>query len=176
MKKHNLLCTALLTASLSFAVLSSAKAKKCCADGSAGRSVYALSANSNPNADAKPEKKPKKTKADKLFELGESYFKSNNYTEALKCFMKSAEKGHVKAQNNLGSMYTNGNGVAQNYTEALKWFRKSAEQGDAKAQYNLGVMYANGDGVAQNYTEALKWFRKAAEQGCAPAKKALKTL
>ena len=61
MKKHNFLCTALLTASLSFAVLSSAEAKKCCADGSAGRSVYALSANSNPKADAKPEKKPKKT-------------------------------------------------------------------------------------------------------------------
>ena len=134
MKKYNFLCAALLTASLSFAVLSSAEAKKCCADGSACKYAYALSANSNPKADAKPEKKPKKTKADKLFELGESYFKSNNYTEALKCFMKAAEKGHVEAQNNLGSMYYNGNGVAQNYTEALKWYMKSAEQGLAEAK------------------------------------------
>ena len=143
MKKHNLLCAALLTASLSFAVQSSAKAKEYCPDGSAGRSVYALSADSNPNADAKPEKKHKKTKADKLFELGESYFESNNYTEALKCFMKAAKKGHVKAQNNLGSMYANGDGVAQNYTEALKWFRKSAEQGCAPAKKALKTLKRN---------------------------------
>ena len=165
MKKHNLLCTVLLTASLSFAVQSSAKAKEYCPDGSAGRSVYALSADSNPNADSKNNK----TKADKLFELGESYFESNNYTEALKCFMKAAEKGHVEAQYNLGVMYHNGYGVVQNYTEAVNWYMKSAEQGFAEAQNNLGTMYANGEGIARNYTEALKWYRKSAEQGNAEA-------
>ena len=172
MKKHNLLCTALLTASLSFAVLSSAEAKKCCADGSACKYAYALSANSNPNADSKNNK----TKADKLFELGESYFESNNYTEALKCFMKAAEQGHVEAQYNLGAMYANGDGVAQNYTEAEKWFRKAAEQGHAKAQYNLGAIYANGEGIEKDYTEAAKWYRKAAEQGHAKATEALEKL
>ena len=74
MKKHNLLCAALLTASLSFAVQSSAKAKEYCPDGSAGRSVYALSANSNPNADSKNNK----TKADKMFELGLNYVGSKD--------------------------------------------------------------------------------------------------
>ena len=155
MKKHNILCTVLLTASLSFAVLSSAKAKEYCPDGSAGRSVYALSANSNPNADAKPEKKPKKTKADKLFELGESYFESNNYTEALKCFMKAAEKGHVEEQSNLGVMYYNGYGVALSYTEALKWYRKSAEQGFAEHK----IMVGNGKGVAR-HTRSREMVRK----------------
>ena len=74
MKKYNFLCTALLTASLSFAVQSSAEAKKCCADGSACKYAYALSADSNPNADSKNNK----TKADKMFELGLNYFGSKD--------------------------------------------------------------------------------------------------
>ena len=124
MKKYNFLCTVLLTASLSFAVQSSAKARKCCADGSACKYAYALSADSNPNADSKNNK----TKADKLFELGLNYFGSKDYAKALKCFMKAAEKGHAGAQYNLSVMYQNGFGVARNYTEAAKWYTAAAEQ------------------------------------------------
>jgi uncharacterized protein len=35
------------------------------------------------------------------------------------------------AQNNIGLMYKNGNGVVQDYAEALKWYRLAAEQGNA---------------------------------------------
>ena len=79
--------------------------------------------------------------------------------------LQAAAQGYAIAQNNLGVMYDNGEGVPQDAAEALKWYRKAAEQGYAKAQYNLGAMYYIGDGVPQDYAEAVKWIRKAAKQG-----------
>ena len=80
-----------------------------------------------------------------------------------------AEKGDKIAQNILGGMYANGEGVLEDDKEAVKWFRKAAEQGHARAQHNLGVSYAVGKGAAKDFKEAVKWWRKAAEQGHAPA-------
>ena len=77
--------------------------------------------------------------------------------------------GDAKAQNNLGNMYYNGEGVPEDHKEAVKWYRKAAEQGHAIAQNNLGVMYGNGEGVQEDHKEAVKWYRKAAEQGHAIA-------
>jgi len=82
---------------------------------------------------------------------------------------RMAEKGDAKAQSILGTMYAEGNGVAQDLKEALKWTRKSADQDHAMAQLNLGATYLSGEGVNQDYGEAAKWFRKAAEQGVADA-------
>ncbi len=59
------------------------------------------------------------------------------------------------AQNDLGFMYENGQGVPQDYAEAVGWFRKAAEQGYANAQYNLGNMYRNGHGVERTSSEGL---------------------
>ena len=80
-----------------------------------------------------------------------------------------ADQGIAYAQNNLGVMYDDGDGVPENDTEAVKWYRKAADQGDAYAQCNLGVMYENGEGVPENDAEAVKWYRKAADQGDAGA-------
>ena len=82
---------------------------------------------------------------------------------------KDAESGDADAQNNLGGMYDNGQGVPQDVAEAVKWYRLAADQGYAMAQYNLGVMYDNGQGVPQDDAEALKWYRLAADQGQADA-------
>ena len=73
------------------------------------------------------------------------------------------EQGNAKAQNNLGVMYDNGEGVIKDAAEAVKWFRKAAEQGYAYAQNNLGVMYEYGNGVIKDAAEAVKLYRKAAE-------------
>ena len=72
----------------------------------------------------------------------------------LKWYRLAADQGNADAQNNLGAMYDNGQGVPQNYAEAVKWFRLAADQGHAIAQNNLGLMYAKGQGVPQNYAEA----------------------
>ena len=69
------------------------------------------------------------------------------------------------AQNNLGTLYDRGQGVAQNYAEAIKWYRLAAEQGHDVAQYNLGTMYAVGHGVPLDYVSAYKWLNLSAAQG-----------
>jgi len=80
------------------------------------------------------------------------------------------------AQNKLGAMYQDGQGVKQNYEEAIKWRRRSAEQGCASAQHNLGNMCNHGKGVKQDYAAAMKWYRCAAEQGHASAQNNLGTM
>ncbi len=54
---------------------------------------------------------------------------------------KLTQQGYASAQNNLGYMYDQGQGVPQDYEQAIDWYRKAAEQGYAEAQCNLGSMY-----------------------------------
>jgi S1-C subfamily serine protease len=122
------------------------------------------------------EPKPKPVQTQRIILSGDGPFKEGwaaqqrgDYTDAAKWYRKAAEQGHAVAQNNLGSMYANGYGVAQNYGEAVKWYRKAADQGYANAQTNLGDMYRAGRGVAQNNGEAFKWYHMAAEHGNAVA-------
>ncbi len=77
---------------------------------------------------------------------------------------RQAEQGHSGAQNNLGAMYANGEGVPQDYQEAVKWCRLAAEQGNAPAQFTLALSYANGEGVPQDYVQAHKWINLAASR------------
>lgn len=56
----------------------------------------------------------------------------------------AAEQGNSSAQNNLGSCYAGGSGVAQDFVEAVKWFELAAKGGHGPAQYNLGLCYFHG--------------------------------
>ena len=84
---------------------------------------------------------------------------------AMKWYRLAAEQGYAPAQNNLGRMYYEGQGVPEDNKTALKWYRLAVEKGYAEAQYNLGKMYQKGNGVPKDYKTALKWYRLAAEQG-----------
>ena len=75
-----------------------------------------------------------------------------------------ANQGDAVAQNNLGVMYRDGQGVALDYAQALIWFRKAADQGDAVAQNNLGGIYYEGQGVLQDFVRAHMWFNLAASR------------
>jgi TPR repeat protein len=75
-----------------------------------------------------------------------------------------AEAGNADAQNRLGLLYHDGQGVPVNYERAKHWFRKAAEQGHAGAQVNLGTLYFLGHGFYQSDQMALFWFRQATEQ------------
>ncbi len=103
------------------------------------------------------------------FDEGVTAYQRGDYATAYHEFHPLARQGDAAAQNYLGLMYHQGQGVARDYAEAAKWFRLAAAQGTAGAQYILGAMYDNGQGVAQDYTEAAKWYRLAAEQGHARA-------
>jgi TPR repeat protein len=85
--------------------------------------------------------------------------------ESVKWYTKAAEEGHAGAQNNLGLMYTFGNGVAKDEGEAAKWFAKSAEQDNPSAWVSMGRIYEYGEGLAQDDVKAVYWHLKAAEHG-----------
>ena len=95
-------------------------------------------------------------------------YQSGDYAQAFKLLQPLAQQGDALAQNNLGAMYENGQGVAQDYKQALAWFQKAANQGDVKAQNNLGFMYQNGFGVVQNYQQAKAWYQKVLAQPDTP--------
>ena len=89
---------------------------------------------------------------------------AQNYQQAIAWFKKAAHQGDAGAQNSLGTMYKNGQGMAQNYQQALMWFQKAANQGSAAAQFNLGAMYYQGQGMAQDYQQAKVWWQKVLAQ------------
>ena len=90
---------------------------------------------------------------------------ATRFAEQARQTQLAAEQGDANAQNNLGYMYNQGQGVPQDYQKAVKWYRKAAEQGDEYAQANLGIMYANGWGVPENYIEGYAWTIVAIANG-----------
>jgi TPR repeat protein len=81
--------------------------------------------------------------------------------KAAQWFRRAAEHGHGSAQNNLGILLGNGDGVRKNVQEALLWLRKAFHAGNSCAAQNIAITYReNGD-----LKTAFKWFRKAAEVG-----------
>ena len=99
------------------------------------------------------------------YETGESAYKRGDYQTALKHFKPLAERGHAKAQSNLGFMYSRGYGVMRDYNTALIWFSKAALQDDVHAQHNLGIMHGNGLGVPRDHFIAYIWFSVAMANG-----------
>lgn len=111
--------------------------------------------------------------------------KKKDGPEALKWYLKAAEKGYVDAQVQAGIYYSAGEelakGLKQDHKEAFKWFLKAAEKGDATAQYFVGHYYSSPDdgraaGVEYDDEEAERWYRKAIAQGDEAAQKALDLL
>lgn len=80
-----------------------------------------------------------------------------------------AEQGLADAQQQLGSLYSHGDGVKQDYKEAAKWYRLAADKSNTVAQTALGELYEVGQGVPKDEAEAARWYRAAAEQGYTPA-------
>lgn len=59
------------------------------------------------------------------------------YTEAMSWLRQAAEKGDRPAQNDLGTMYYNGQGVAASRTDAIAWWLKAYRQGSTTARDSL---------------------------------------
>lgn len=74
-------------------------------------------------------------------------------------FRRAAEHGSATAQNNLGVLLGDGNGVRKNVEEALLWLKKAFRAGDSCVAHNIAITYReNGD-----LRRAFEWFRRAAE-------------
>jgi len=101
------------------------------------------------------------------FWLGAGYeqgwFGQPNFQQALKWVGRAAAQGNPDAENNLGQMYADGEGVQQDYVLAAQWYRKAAEHvpdrgGAGQGRNNLGLLYMEGLGVPKDYVQAYMWF------------------
>ena len=59
---------------------------------------------------------------------------SQNETEAVKLFLKAAEKGDANAQYYLGKCLLDGVGINQNKTDAVSWLKKADSLGNMSAK------------------------------------------
>lgn len=79
-------------------------------------------------------------------ELGLVYYhlptppQERNFSNAVKYFRQAAEAGWPAAQNALGAMLMQGEGVPRNRVEAYKWFSIASQAGHSKAQANLALV------------------------------------
>lgn len=72
------------------------------------------------------------------FDSGVAAFDNKEYKVAFKELMLVAEQGNHSAQIRIGSMYFEGQGVAQNYVLAHMWFNISRANGNENASYWRG--------------------------------------
>ena len=100
-------------------------------------------------------------------------YDEGNYELSMREASNLANKGNADAQNFVGVMYSNGEGVEKNINKAFDWFVKSANQGNPKAQSNLANCYENGEGAKKDLKKAAMLYLKAASQGFASAQDTL---
>ena len=71
-------------------------------------------------------------------------YRRGDFANALRISRPLASLEYAAAQNNLGFMYANGQGVAQDYAEALKWYRLAAAQDARRRARLLELAHARG--------------------------------
>jgi uncharacterized protein len=81
--------------------------------------------------------------------------------KAAQWFRRAAGHGLSAAQNTLGVLLSNGDGVRKSVDEALAWLRKAFHAGNACAGQNIAITYRE---IGELRT-AVKWFRKSAVAG-----------
>ena len=89
-----------------------------------------------------------------------------NEVRAVELFERAAEKGHKRAQLNLGTLYLRGQGVPRDLIQARAWLEKAAADGDPYALYALGRAMSESLGPANaDQVRASDLYRRAAEKG-----------
>jgi localization factor PodJL len=99
--------------------------------------------------------------------LAEGKGTTQDFTEAVVWYQKSASQGFAQAQYRLGTLYERGLGVKKDPARAQMWYQRAAEQGHVKAMHNLAVLSAGRNSGNPDYTTASQWFQSAADYGLA---------
>ena len=89
---------------------------------------------------------------------------------------KYASSGNKGAQEMLGNIYADGDGVPQDWTQATYWWLAAAKQGDAFSQNCVGFAYLFGYGLQRNYAASAYWLNESANRGFPPAENNLGVL
>ena len=93
--------------------------------------------------------------------------------KALGYLREAVDAGSANAAYLIGTIYDDGELLAEDPGEALKWFRKAGEMGSVEAAVHLGELYRDGEDaddvddnfnpVKPDWNEAARWFSQAAE-------------
>ena len=73
-----------------------------------------------------------------------------DYAEAVQWYRKAAKQGDANAQNNLGVIYDNGQGVPQEHVQAHMWYDLAASRFPPGKGHDVAV--ENRDNVAAKMT------------------------
>ena len=98
---------------------------------------------------------------------------AQNYELAATHFQIAADQDLADAQNYLGAMNENGQGMAIDIEQAITWYRKAALQGHIRAKANLGFAIGTNNADENKQNEALAWLSIASQQGDVSAEKGL---
>ena len=114
----------------------------------------------------------KRLDAEALYEKGMTLINQGDYTQASACFWKSASKGHLKAQTNLGTLCLQNQLPVSAVTQEQMpkqvghaYLLSSAKGGHVRAMTNVAYQFESGDGIEKNIKEAAFWYQKAGDQG-----------
>lgn len=80
--------------------------------------------------------------------------------EAYKWALSAAKKEHAEAQDLLGRIFEEENGIGPSPTKAFYWYKRSAENGSIHGMFDLYWYYWSGDGTAENDVAANEVLKK----------------
>ena len=95
-----------------------------------------------------------------MYEFAEFNYAENDIDSALEYYIKAADKGHIKAQNNAAFLL-----YEKDPLKALEYWEKAAQAGDIYASINYGLKLAEGRGCVKNLYLAKKYLQEASETG-----------
>ena len=84
----------------------------------------------------------------RAFEDGIAAYDRGDYATALRLWQPLAEEGDPYAQNNLGFMYAEGDGVPLDHIKAARWYRLAAEHRSGRHGNHLSGMDARARSTA----------------------------
>jgi TPR repeat protein len=96
------------------------------------------------------------------FDDGLTAAQKGDYATAPRLWRPLAERGDASAQNNLGAMYANGEGVPKDGVLAYMWLNLAAAKSDARAIKNRGHLASKMTPaqIAEAQRLAREWKRK----------------
>lgn len=99
----------------------------------------------------------RKLNYDKIMEL----YKQGKFTEVVKDLQPLAEGGHHGAEELMGIMYKEGQGVKKDTLKGFDLLSRAAEENRPLAQHHIAIMYYLGEGVTKDLVMALAWLHIA---------------
>jgi len=106
------------------------------------------------------------------FQLGRALDANKEHAQAVKWYMKAADRAYTAAMYNLAVSYDDGEGVTKDQAKANHWYRKAADQGRSSAMWNLAINLDEGKGGAHDPAGAAKYLLMALKAGHQKAEKA----